>query len=179
MNARAIQRAIMRERYARSFVIPNFTPQNWWECDVFEVTKAGYFTEYEVKISRGDFFADAQKRLRGTISCRADQPDMPDRIKHQDLAVGHPEGPSRFFFVLPRGLVSIDEVPSWAGVIEAEDREYQGRRWVALRDIRRAPQLHRVKANPVIQEYAFVSCYWRFCRMFLRDKSDHIESDRP
>lgn len=178
MNARAIQRAIMRERYARSFVIPNFTPKNWWECDVFEVSRAGYFTEYEVKISRSDFKADAAKSF-GPIYDWKTQAENPGRRKHDDLANGHTEGPSRFFFVMPRGLVSLDEVPPWAGVIEADDRSYEGRTWVALREVRRPKQLHRVKADPAIQNYAFVSCYWRFCRMFLRDKSDHIESDQP
>ena len=42
--------------------MPNYTPRDWWECDVFCVSKAGYFTEYEIKLTAQDFRADAQKQ---------------------------------------------------------------------------------------------------------------------
>lgn len=32
-----------------------------WECDFFGMSKSGYFYEVEVKISRGDYFADFKK----------------------------------------------------------------------------------------------------------------------
>jgi hypothetical protein len=34
---------------------------NGWECDFFSVTDSGYSYEVEVKLSRGDFFADFKK----------------------------------------------------------------------------------------------------------------------
>ena len=33
-----------------------------WEMDVLSMNKNGYLTEYEVKVSRSDFKADAKKR---------------------------------------------------------------------------------------------------------------------
>ena len=65
LNAWTIQKTLMRERFRRSFVLPNYTPHAWWESDVFEITAAGYFVEYEVKISVSDFKADAKKRDDG------------------------------------------------------------------------------------------------------------------
>lgn len=52
---------------ARSFVIPNYTPSGWFESDIFELTKSGYFREYEIKMSLSDFRADAVKAREKTI----------------------------------------------------------------------------------------------------------------
>ncbi len=47
MNENQIIQRIMAERYRRSTVCPRYTPTRWWECDVFELTEAGFFREYE------------------------------------------------------------------------------------------------------------------------------------
>jgi outer membrane autotransporter protein len=44
--------------------MPNYTPKNWFECDVMAVTKAGYLEEYEIKLSASDFKADSKKCFR-------------------------------------------------------------------------------------------------------------------
>ena len=38
-------------RSAAQCLMPNFTPGGWWECDLATVTRAGYFVEYEIKLS--------------------------------------------------------------------------------------------------------------------------------
>jgi hypothetical protein len=62
MNAREIQQRLIVERYRRGICVPNYTPKDWWECDVFELTPAGYFREYEIKMTVADFRADAATR---------------------------------------------------------------------------------------------------------------------
>jgi hypothetical protein len=85
-------------------IIPNFFyGKN--ECDLFRVNQSDYVFEYEVKISRSDFFADFKKKGWG---------DM----KHNILSSG--QGyycPNRFFYVVPDGLIKVDEVPKYAGLI--------------------------------------------------------------
>jgi len=66
ITARDIQRALILPRYRQSTVMPNYTPRGWWECDVFELTKAEMFVEYEIKLSRADFRAD---RNKGEVLC--------------------------------------------------------------------------------------------------------------
>lgn len=60
VTAREIQRHIMRQRFQKSFILHNFTPSQWFECDIFEVTGNGYFIEYEIK---GDYPLTASSRV--------------------------------------------------------------------------------------------------------------------
>ncbi len=131
LTAWTIQKTLMRKRFHRSFVLPNYTSANWFECDVFEVTAAGYFVEYEVKLTLNDFKADAKKRRHSYGQATA--------MKHSLLAAADPHGPSRFFFVTPPGLVAVEHresldpaavLPSWAGLIEIERPEWR-RSWLA------------------------------------------------
>jgi len=70
-----------------------------WECDVLAITKAGYAVEYELKTTRSDFKADFKKP------------------KHKLFKKGQGGQVSRFWFVVPEGLVGKDEVPSYAGLM--------------------------------------------------------------
>lgn len=85
-------------------VLPNFF-YGHNECDVFKITGNDYIVEYEIKISRSDFFADLKKINR-------------EGLKHDSLATG--EGkycPNRFFYVVPENLIALDEVPKYAGLL--------------------------------------------------------------
>lgn len=153
-------------RWLRNFCLPNFTPRNWWECDVFEITAAGYFVEYEIKISRSDFFADAGKT-------RADWPDgegipydpvtktwpqPPTSRKHDLLAQGCSRGPSKFYFMTPENLVGINEVPSWAGLIYCK---LVRDRYIQFDEVRKEPRLHKEKADAKHREGVYRACYSR------------------
>lgn len=155
MSTWGITLSLMRPRLARNFVLPRFTPQGWWECDVFELTPSGYFREYEIKMSRGDFLADARKANDGVT-------------KHQRMRSN--DGPTRFWYVVPWGLVDSMEVPLWAGLIYMRDRGEGHRaqyRW-SESEQRPAPTLHRAKSNPETEQKARVACYWRLHERYLK-----------
>lgn len=82
--------------YRQNLIVPNVCwGMGLHECDLLIVSKAGYLTEIEIKISRADLRADA-KKWHGHNS---------RRIK-------------RLFFALPDYLEScIDLVPERAGII--------------------------------------------------------------
>ena len=84
--------------YRQSLIVPNvYWGMGIHECDLLIVSKAGYLTEVEIKITRSDLKADA-KKWHGHRS---------DIIK-------------RLFFALPDYLESIDcieMVPERAGII--------------------------------------------------------------
>lgn len=97
-----------------------------WESDCLLLTKSGYWYEFEIKISRSDFKNDFKNkgdkhRILGTIS---------DTKK-----------PNYFYYVVPEGLIQVDEIPSYAGLIYIN--EYRHRTIV-----KQAPVLHKVKNNP-------------------------------
>jgi len=99
MTARDIQRRLMVERYRRSFVLYNYTPKTWFECDVFEITQAGYFREYEIKLSLSDFKADAEKQKTiwkyNTMNGRGAFDRTAGDKKHDSLRNAASHGPSR------------------------------------------------------------------------------------
>lgn len=176
MNARKIQQRLMIDRYREGLVCPNYTPNGWWECDVFEMTKAGFFREYEIKLSLQDFRADRRKVSRhwnGEIVDGKFQ--MNEERKHDFLARGDSRGPVQFWFVAPRGIIPVEEVPEWAGLMECSYRT----RWdpvkrmnvpteeIAICEIKKARRLHGTKADPKIKEHVNSIFYYRFQNLFL------------
>lgn len=154
--AKVIAAAVMR-RWRESFFLPNYTPFGWWECDVFELTKAGYFREYEIKVTRGDFFRDAEKaRTRlgsGLLSTATKYEDMTNPAQANR--------PTRFWYVTPPGLLKLDEVPEWAGLYEC-DLEAAAKHRGSLNELRAAPKLHGEPLAPEVVKHAHGVCYYRF-----------------
>lgn len=103
---------------AARLVVPNVFLYGW-ESDLLAITRAGYVWELEIKVSRADFQADMRKRVGNRRH---------GSHKHDLLsgAAAKRVGPKRFFFVVPRGLVTVDEVPSHCGLIEV-GHSYSGR----------------------------------------------------
>lgn len=165
-TAKQLIATVLRERFQRSFTIPNYTPLEWWECDVFEVTKAGYFREYEVKLSKADFRADA-KKLKERWSWRAgDGLSKTMGNKHELLASHDTRGPVQFWFVSTEGLIPKEEVPEWAGLIEVNFNERMGR-WYE-HEVKAAPRLHNQKVNDKITTHARGVCYYRLVNHVMK-----------
>ena len=93
------------EAWGRTMVLPNFTPYGWSECDLFSITKSLYFHEIEIKVSRSDFLADFKNK----------------RYKHKSMDGGcewmHKYMPRTFCFACPRHLLTVDDIPEYAGLI--------------------------------------------------------------
>lgn len=150
MTERTIQNALwggLTYQKGYNLVAPNYTPSKWHECDLFAVTKAGMGVEFEIKISRGDFKADMAKT-----------------DKHRRLSLGDGLGPSRFFYVVPDGMVTVDEVPAYAGLIYAREREAYpgGPARIFVREIKKAPKLHRQPVPVKVTDHMRSVFYWRF-----------------
>lgn len=186
MTAKDIQRRLLVERYRRSFVLHNYTPRGWFECDVFEATEAGIFVEYEIKLTAADFKADATKRVnRWQWNPELQRSETVVKgHKHQLLASHSHSGPSRFWFVLAAreinngtlGIVPTSQVPEWAGVMHAVEtprRKYPYS--VALSVVRNAPQLHREKTGKLYLEHAESVCYYRMHNLFIHGKTAEDE----
>ncbi|MCU0329045.1 MAG: MmcB family DNA repair protein [Chitinophagales bacterium] len=93
-----------------------------WEIDVCALNKTLYLTEYEVKISRSDFKADAKKRKWIYYKKR-----MENFI------------PNYFYYACPQDLIAKEEIPEYAGLIYITPK--------GLDIIKRAPLLHKKKQN--------------------------------
>lgn len=160
LTAWTIALTLMRERYRRNFCLPNYTPAKWWECDVFELTEAGYFREYEIKLTLSDFKADAKKE---NVLRTGSWPNMVETRRRKHDCFGHECGPRQFWYVVPEGLLTVEQVPTWAGLIEVFDlRPGHISYWrYAERELKRAPILHRNGCDPKVKAHAESTCYWR------------------
>lgn len=104
-----------------------------WESDFFCMNKEGYSFEMEVKVSRSDFKADFKKPKHDLFRNQID--DLPIFTTQK-----HPKRiPNRFYYAVPKGLISVDEVPSYAGLIYVDKRHAY--------IVKRAPFIHRTKID--------------------------------
>lgn len=132
-------------------MIPNFHCF-MYEMDVFKLTKTGLVVEYEVKISRADFFNDFKKNHG-----RYRQDPV---YKHQELAQGR--AANRFFFVVPKDLVSKEEVPYYAGLMyfnQTADEILYGR-----------DSIHTEKPAPLIHKRQFEDYKWLATSLSWREE---------
>lgn len=120
-----------------------------WESDFISVTRAGLVHEFEIKISRADFKNDFKKddkhlslhsgccplswheyppALRNTALCE------PDKLERKETKPT--KRPNYFWYVCPPGIIPLDDVPKYAGLIYT-DAYYQ------VEPLRAAPRLHK------------------------------------
>lgn len=159
---KAVQQVIVSGRYRRNFVLTNYTPKDWWECDVFELTPARRWCEYEVKLTLADFKADAAK-------LKVDRWEKTSRSKHEELRQRLGPCPNRFYYVAPDGLLPLALIPEWAGLIEV--RYGNDGQWFPHRAfervVKRAPQLHQREMPAVAAGHPETVCYYRMHSLFL------------
>lgn len=106
-------------RGASDLMIPRYTPRDWWECDLWRLTKAAFVDEYEIKLTVSDFRADRTKSMSAGATFDLElrkYVSKPAKNKHEMLAT-HEGGPNRFWFVIPDPMRHMVMLPSWAGLI--------------------------------------------------------------
>lgn len=117
--ANKIQKELIKWCPAQAYdiIIPNFY-HGIYEMDVFKLMHSGYVVEYEIKISKSDFKADFKKGNKHSL--------MEDKKCMCN----------RFYFVVPEGLININEVPKYAGLIYFTKNEF-------FHIIKTAPLIHK------------------------------------
>jgi hypothetical protein len=155
-----IQQVLWRDlQSGNSIVMSNYTPKGWWECDMFAITKSGYWSEHEIKLSVSDFKADARKEYGAGMSWVDGQwKERPAINKHELLQTGSLKGPSRFWYVLAESIADQCAVPNWAGIKVA--RVSSGRIFISIK--RPAPLMHKQKCDKKIADHAQSVAYWRY-----------------
>ena len=110
-------------KYARStpsdIVLPNWYVGNW-EFDVFKLSKAGYITEYEVKVSRADFLNDFTKETNRRYNQEYEKRGLEkpfESLRKHECLIGRCH---QFYFVVPAGMVDKSEVSDNCGLIYFE-----------------------------------------------------------
>lgn len=109
--------------WSYDIVIPNFYVWEF-EMDLFKMTWTWYIIEYEIKISRADFFNDFKKKNKH------------ERLKNWLLDT------NRFYFVVPEWLIKEDEVPEYCWLIYAKTNWWK---FYYFKTIKNAKLLHKNK----------------------------------
>jgi hypothetical protein len=158
-----VEGVVLCNKHRQGYAFLHATPTGWSECDVAHISKAGYFTEYEVKVSRSDFLADKHKVVKRQIgrSWRSEKLN-----KHTLLEQADALGPSRFFYVVPCGLIEPEEVPEWAGLLTVR---LGGSLWSSLGRVKEAPRLHGEKFKDKRLLHLLRNTYFRETQRRLED----------
>lgn len=130
-----IQKAIYEHGFLSHSSIKYYTENLWiygWESDIWIMTKSGYSYETEVKISRNDFKNDFKHK----------------KNKHLLLesldAAENKRRPNYFYYAVPEGLISVEEVPEYAGLLYIVPISDHFNR---VDVVKKAPQIHKEKTD--------------------------------
>lgn len=142
-----------------------------WESDKFIETKSGYIYEFEVKISKADFKNDFKNKQDKHIILEGVEKYgdkyIPKYYKYLEqckkygkwsvesfhkyndnnpryMVAGH-KRPNYFYYAVPKGLISVDDVPEYAGLIYVDTPEAIS----SFSIVKKAPCLHKEKYNDV------------------------------
>lgn len=156
MTERIIQRALSMHfsnyeyKLFNSFVYA-------WESDFFAISKSRYATEVEIKISRADFRNDFKSKPEKHVLF--DNHKMPALVHKKwpfvpylrkgetgyEYRVGDSSSlwfccpadrlPNKLYYAVPEDLISVDECPSYAGLLYIRDR--------FVVEVKKAPFLHK------------------------------------
>jgi hypothetical protein len=134
-QSKNIEAALSMHLYEKqhSPITTRFTGYGLSECDVISISKSDYIYEYEIKISRADYKKDFIKEKHSQMI----------RENHTKIVKGEMMylSPNYFNFITPRGLISLEEVPEYAGLIYINDD-------LTFDIIKKPLLLHKTKASP-------------------------------
>lgn len=161
MNANQIQNALYHE-YCKSskLIVPNVYVYHKYESDLLRVTKAMYTIEYEIKLTKSDFCADFRKSHNTIVGIKNRRMVYDKQTKHDYYLSG--KGPNEFYYVFPQGLIDLQNVPDWCGVIEVKEYDYFGQTRLSLHKVQHPHRLHKDVINTHHLNHLYESTYYRY-----------------
>lgn len=152
ISTNKIADTILNNLCERSFPIflTHYQGRGMEEADVFGINRNGYMHEFEIKRTRGDFKAEFRnkryKHFRLENRVHSKRYNIWKKGKKTDEMEEVILIPNRFYFVCPEGLIKPDELPVYAGLI------YVNEEGIFPKEVKKAPLLHRKKANIHVYE---------------------------
>lgn len=128
-----------------------------WESDKLIETRSGLIYEFEIKVSKADFKNDFKKKDKHVI-LEGKETHIPtfDKLEpiykeryEKNYLVSHFKKPNYFYYAVPEGLITEEEVPDYAGLIYIlpdTDINKEGKFvWGGFYIAKQAPKLHDIK----------------------------------
>lgn len=115
-----------------------------WECDFFTMSASGYAYEIEVKVSRADFRKDFTKVKKHKLL------NDPNSVTYH--GGGPYKVPNKFYYCVPEGLIKLEEIPPYAGLIYTNGFTHN--------EVKPAPFIHKTKhdlTKVLLEKFYFLS----------------------
>lgn len=108
------------------------------ESDFLSFSYQDIAHEFEIKVSRTDYFKDFKKRKHRLMEMLTDKKTAPydEKAVIKDL-------PNKFSFIVPEGLIDKSEVPKYAGLYHV----IQSEGGATIKCMKRPKTLHKEKFN--------------------------------
>lgn len=159
-------------RKGHKIIAPNIDMFYTGEMDVCSMMKSGLINEYEIKLSRKDFFRDFKKECK--------HPAFEKLLKGItfETRTGYSgkrtweipyTSPNFFYFVTPKNLVKSEEVPDYAGLIIFDRESIYN-----LRTVKKAKKIHAAPLSPEKLTMLAHKLMWRVWT--ARDKIDDLKT---
>lgn len=140
----------------KKYVIENLYVFSW-ESDKLIETRSGLFYEFEIKVSKSDFKNDFKNKkdkhciLEGVEEYVPSykKNDYPDDSYGKYFKTEKYKKPNYFYYAVPEGLVTVEDLPPYAGLIYVvpdnnigkDDKFY----WDGFYIVKQAPKIHSTK----------------------------------
>lgn len=108
-----------------------------WESDYLCITKSDLIYECEIKISRSDFQNDFKHKKEKHLLLES---------KEKDIAADNKK-PDYFYYAVPEGLITKDEVPEYAGLIYVSKASGSNNVFSTCSVVKQAPRLKKEKTD--------------------------------
>jgi hypothetical protein len=133
-KSKNIEAALVMSLYQKghSPITTKFTGMGLQECDVISVSKSDYIYEWEIKISRSDFKKDFIKEKHSHI--------LNEKFTYTRKGEKLWRVTNYFNYVVPKDLISLGEVPEYAGLVYINDD-------LTFEVIKKPKLLHKIKAD--------------------------------
>jgi len=131
MDTKLITNSLLKEKYYSENKVFKNVYWDSFECDILVIKNSLYTIEYEIKISRSDFKNDKKKF-------------DPYRNKTKSESIISGDRTNYFYYVVPDGLITTDEVPEYAGLIYVK----KSGKYISFENIKKAPKIHKQKISP-------------------------------
>lgn len=146
ITSKDIQSFILKhwlQEHHNPYTVANFSSGGYGEADVLAISRAGIATEFEIKMSRSDFFADFKKPKHKYFQ----RENLKGNLQSLYIKL-----PNKFYFACPKGLIKPQEVPEYAGLIYFTKFRLNGQEqpYIEFSYEKKAPYIHRVKVDESI-----------------------------
>jgi hypothetical protein len=148
LTSKDIQHSLALRFIGHNYVIYNAFIFEW-ESDFFSVSESDYLYEIEIKITRADYKDDFNKSEKHLLL--------------ENFQKEPKKKPNKFFYAVPKGLLSTFEVPEYAGLIEVTSRNSMA---TIVKD---APFLHKEKILNDYKDVLLNKFYRRYRDIILEN----------